>query len=214
MKFLDTVKIRRKLLCAMALILPALGSATPASAGVTTLTLDLAALPTGPFTTPQFLNGGVFVLTPALGASSIPQIVNSGGVYSLQSTNSVYAGGADTYLTRADGGAFSLLSVQIAALGGDNGFWGISIGNTGGGFAAGGYFGTPLSQSWTTVDLTASAFLQNTTFVDLDPISQVGPNFAIAAITLSYVTEIPEPATVSLLGAGLLALGALRRRRG
>jgi len=200
------------LLWSMPVLVSAVGLPRPASAALISATLDLSSLAIGPFTTPQTVLGGDFVLTPTLGASSIPQIGYDNGVYSLQSTNSVFSGGADTNLTRADGGTFSLLSVDVAALLGDNSAWGIAIGNYDTDFIlVGANYGSPLSQSWMTLDLTSFYFLQNVTSVTLDPVS-IGPNFSIAAIVVAY-DPIPEPATAGLLGAGLFGLGLMRRRR-
>ena len=76
-------------------------AATPALATTTTLTLDLSSLPTGAFTSPLTVDG--FTLTPGLGFSSTPQIVDVGGVYALESTSNIGAGGADTLLTMVNG---------------------------------------------------------------------------------------------------------------
>ncbi len=179
----------------------------------TTVTLDFSQLSVGAFTTTQYLDG--FALTPRLLDSSVPQIVDSNGVYNLQSTSSVYYGGADTFLTRVDGGAFSMVSVQAAALGGDTGTFGIGIGPTGGsgGFLLGAYLtGTAAPSTFTLYDLTGYTALSGVSSVDLDPVSQNGNNFAITAITVSYET-VPEPMSVSLFAAGAIGLAAARRRR-
>ena len=143
----------------------------------TTVTLDFSQLSVGAFTTTQYLDG--FALTPRLLDSSVPQIVDSNGVYNLQSTSSVYYGGADTFLTRVDGGAFSMVSVQAAALGGDTGTFGIGIGPTGGsgGFLLGAYLtGTAAPSTFTLYDLTGYTALSGVSSVDLDPVSQNGNN--------------------------------------
>lgn len=185
----------------------------PHAARATIVTLDLSLLGTGAFTTAQYLEG--FVLTPNLGPSSIPQIVNSGGYYNLQSTSSIGAGGADTLLTRADGGTFTLLSVQAAVLGGDSGTYGIAIVNPSNGpagFFLGQYLtGTPAPSTFTFYDLSGNASLANTTAINLDPVSENGNNFAIAEITVSY-EAIPEPATAAVLGLGVAGLLARRRK--
>jgi hypothetical protein len=187
-------------------------ASTAARATTTTLTLDLSSLPTGAFT--SALSVGGFTLTPGLGWSSTPQIVDVGGVYALESTSNIYAGGADTFLTMANGGAFSLVSVQVAALGGDAGTWGIAFSSADGGITYGANYGLPLSTSFTAKDLTGIAGLANERSIDLDVVSDNGNNFAISAITVSYTTaDVPEPATIGLFGLGLAGITAARRRR-
>lgn len=180
------------------------------SQATTILTLNLSSLPVGAFTGALAVDG--FVLTPALGGSSTPQIVNSSGVYNLQSTSNVGAGGADTWLTRADGGMFSMVSVQLAALGGDRGTYGIAIASQpAGAFVVGSNYGSPVASSFTTYDLTGYASLSGQTAIDLDPVSDNGNNFAIAAITVSF--DVPEPATLGLFAAGVGMIGMVRRRK-
>ncbi len=183
----------------------------PARATITTLTLDLSSLPVGAFSGALSVDG--FVLTPALGQSSIPQIVNSAGVYNLQSTSSVGAGGADTWLTRVGGGVFSMVSVQLAALGGDRGSYGIAISNGAAGFVVGSRYGSPVSSTFTTYDLTGVTALSGQAAIDLDPVSDNGNNFAIAAITVSFDNAVPEPATLGLFAVGIGMVGMIRRRK-
>ena len=183
-----------------------------AASQATTITLDLSSLPTGAFTSPLTVDG--FVLTPLLNGSSTPVIANENGLYALESASNIGAAGADTYLTMANGGSFSIVSVAVAALNGDNGSFGIGISAPGvpGGALYGSFFGNPISSSFTTEDLTTNASLQNVTTVDLDPVSEPADNFAIASITVDF-TPAPEPATIATLGFGLVGLAAARRAR-
>jgi hypothetical protein len=157
-----------------------------------------------------------FVLTPLLGFSSTPQIVNSGGVYNLQSTSNVGSGGADTILTRADGGSFSMVSIQAAALGGDTGSFGIAVAPLSGpgAFLLGDYLtGTPAPSTFTTYDLTGYSALSDVMAINQDPVSENGDQFAIAAITVSFTdAPLPEPATIGLFGLAVTGLGFMRRR--
>ena len=191
--------------------LAAVFASTASRATTVTVTLDLSSLSTGSFIGPLYSDG--FILTPLLGAASTPRIGYDNGIYSLQSTSNVPAGGADTFLTMANGGTFSLVSVEVAALGGDNGTYGIGIGSVGGGITYGSNYGIPLSSSFTFEDFAGVAGLSNETSIDLDPVSDNGSNFAISAITVSYTpVDAPEPATIGLFGMGLAGLAAARRR--
>ena len=187
-------------------------AATPTWATTTTVTLDLSTLPTGAFTSPLTVDG--FTLTPLLGIASTPKIVNANGIYALESTSNIGAAGADTYLTMVNGGTFSMVSVEVAALGGDYGTYGIAIAGPNGGIVVGSNYGIPVSSNFTLQDLTGIMGLSDQSSIDLDPVSDNGNNFAISAITVSYTTtDVPEPATIGLFGLGLTGLIAARRRQ-
>ena len=174
------------------------------------ITLELNLLPSGSFTGPLTING--FTLTPQLGGSSIPTIINDGGTYVLGSTDSVFAGGADTFLTKNDGGTFSILSVQVAALNGDSGNFALGIGVVGGsGKTYGSRFGSPLTPALQTFD--TSTFIQNAKTVDLDPVN-TGDGDVIGNIVISYTTTaVPEPASLLVVGLGVAGLFFGRRSR-
>lgn len=181
-------------------------------ASIVTVTLNLSALPTGAFSSALTVNG--FTLTPQLGYSSTPQIVNHAGLFALQSTGNVNFGGADTFLTMNNGGAYSLVSVEIAALIDSNGDYAIGIGSSGGGINFGPSFARAVPRAWTLEDLTGVAGLANTHSIDLDVVSNNPGNFAISAITVAYsVTNAPEPVTIGVFGVALAGLATARRQR-
>ena len=187
-----------------------------AAAQATTITLDLNSLSTGTLGGPITIDG--FTITPA--GSSATQIVNVGGTNTLESTDSTFAGGTGDVLTMANGGTFSLVSVALAATGGDTGF-GINVLNnvTGLGYGYGAYeqgrtnltYGGPLTASFTTEVYSSDSDFQNGTAFRIGIVD--GDNGeAVQSITVSY-TPAPEPASLAILGSGLAALGWLRRRR-
>jgi hypothetical protein len=204
----------RRAACAV-IALAAVFASTPSRATPTTVTLDLSSLATGAFTGPVYLDG--FTLTPQLGVSSTPQIANVGGTYVLESTSNIGSAGADTYLTMTNGGTFSMVSVEVAALGGDTGTFGIAVASTSGGAESlaryGSRFGVPLSTSFTFETLSDYSGLSNVTTIDLDPVSDNGDNFAVTAITVSYTqVDAPEPAAIGLFSVGLAGLAMARLR--
>jgi hypothetical protein len=105
-----------------------------------------------------------------------------------------------------------MVSVQLAALGGDRGSYGIAISNGVSGFVVGFYYGSPVSSSFTTYDLTGITALSGRIAIDLDPVSDNGNAFGIAAIAVSFEADVPEPASLGLFAAGLGMIGMVRRR--
>jgi hypothetical protein len=83
-----------------------------------------------------------------------------------------------------------MVSVQLAALGGDRGSYGIAISNGVSGFVVGSYYGSPVSSSFTTYDLTGITALSGRIAIDLDPVSDNGNAFAIA---VSFEADVPNP---------------------
>jgi hypothetical protein len=86
-----------------------------------------------------------------------------------------------------------MVSVQLAALGGDRGSYGIAISNGVSGFVVGSYYGSPVSSSFTTYDLTGITALSGRIAIDLDPVSDNGNAFGIAAIAVSFEADVPNP---------------------
>jgi hypothetical protein len=167
-----------------------------------------------------------FTLTPNLGPSSIPTIVDVGGVYALESSGDVELG-SDTLLTMNGGGTFTLDSIQVAAVNGNTGNFGILLANAEAGTILAAYgdlycslfptvCGGPLTSTFTTESYSGQGAFSDLTSLDLDPING-GDQDAITAITVSYggsdSTDVPEPASLSVLAIGTAAIAALRRRR-
>ena len=168
--------------------------------------LGLSTLPSGAFTTPLAVDG--FQLTPYLNGSSTPSLWTANGTTSLIRSMNIGAAGADTALTMVGGGTYTLVSVDVAALLGDRGSWGIGISaDTGAATIYGAHCtGVPLSTSFVTETLD----WQGVSSVDLDPVD-ASSEFAISAITVSC-TPAPKPASFAVLAVGFAGLGLMRRR--
>ena len=127
--------------------------------------------------------------------------------------------GADASLTMVGGGAFSVLSIDIANLptqsdGGGTG------GLNGGGYRIGldnptttlGLALSPTSSTFETIDLSGYTSLQNITGFYTNIVSDQSLGFAIDNIVVQFTT-VPEPTSMALLGSALIGFGAIRRRR-
>ena len=160
--------------------------------------LDLSSIPLGQITGPVTI--GDYVLTPALGGSATPDLIQVNGVYAIVGTSN--GAGDDTYLTRADGGAFALTSVDI----------GLTVGSS------------PTGQAIASTTTSASVNLNgvasetpqtifpgarftNVTSVDLD--AQAGAYFA--NINVGPPSAVPEPGTWAMLLLGFGGVGARLR---
>ena len=158
--------------------------------------IDLSSAPIGSFTTPMTF--GAYVLTPRNLGSSPPTIAVVNGIYVVAATCGC-GNGNDTFLTRADGGIFTLNAVDIGLLPG-YGTSGQGVGTTTSGYG---------------LNDVATATLQTIHFgtqfvgitsIDLD--ANGGAYFANI-----NVGGVPEPATWALLMIGFGGIGVAARSR-
>jgi hypothetical protein len=140
------------------------------------------------------------------------------GTLSRWAADSTIAGGTGDVLSMANGGNFQLVSVALAALGGDTGY-GINIFNNvaNQGLQYGVYnrhaadYAGPLTTSFSVKDLSAMNLFQSATSYRLGIVDENNGE-AIQSITVSY-TPAPEPASLIILASGLVGLGWLRNRK-
>ena len=168
------------------------------AAHAATVKLDLGSVPLGPFTTPLII--GDYQLSPQLGQSAVPSIIIVNGNYVLANDDikGSYAGN-DVFLSRVDGGLFTLNSVTIGYEGELRGAQAVNSPTAP---------GLDVYPTVTPQTIQFGATFANSTSIDLN--EQGGPYFT--DITVSNV--VPEPAVWTLMMVGFGGLGlALRIRR-
>jgi hypothetical protein len=207
-----------------------------ASAATITVKLDLDSLSEGPLTATTL--NGIFKIAPWSQVSSEPAyIVSVNGTKTIQDKILGWTG-ADTLIYRPDGGRFSLVSMEIAALNGDGDtkkfdIWVSSIASDPFNIVDAysivrdhsrnfSFYGTGTALASTFTLFTFSGWT-NLKALDIDPVA--GPHswedagFAVRNIMLSYdSSSVPEIDALSGTGALTLLAGALtlageRRRR-
>jgi len=147
------------------------------------------------------------------------RIQNLSELYVAQQSHSIYAGSAGMHervsnglitLSRADGGAFTLTSINLSTLipGGTSPavvFTGVLAG------------GGTVTQTFTPTVFGFQTFVFNSSFINLLSVSWHQGTEESRAHQFDNIvvnSSTPEPATMVLLGSGLLGVGAqLRRRR-
>jgi hypothetical protein len=168
------------------------------AAQASTVKLDLGALPLGPFTAPLVV--GDYQLTPQLGPSATPSIILFNGKYVLANDDvkGSYAGN-DVFLSRVDGGAFTLNSVTIGYEGQSRGAQAVNPSNAP---------GLDVFPTLTPQTLRFGSMFAGSTSIDLN--EQSGPYFTDIIVS----SGTPEPSAWALMLVGFGGLGmALRIRR-
>lgn len=165
------------------------------AASANAVVLDLSVLPLGDFTTPVIV--GEYVLTPNLHGSANPNISVVNGLTVLGGTD--FSSGSDTFLTRVDGGQFTLDSVDI----------GLVPGYTTGQALGTNIVGQSLNGVATTTLQTISfgTTFAGITSIDLD--ETVGPYYT----NINVTAAVPEPAMWAMMLVGFGITGAAVRRR-
>ena len=175
------------------LVIVAAFSASTAHAAI----IDLSVLPIGYFYTPLIV--GDYKFTPLTDGTQAPtQIVKINGVFGVNGTSS--SSGDNLKLSRTDGKAFTLISVDIGRVNPSYGN-GAEVNTTLGYVNLNGVAGDLLKT------ITFDSSFANVKQVQLN--SQNGPYFS----NINVVSAVPEPATCATLLAGLGLMGFMVRRR-
>ena len=194
-------------------------NATPASAGPASAVTLFAAEDEANCgaTLPCFVTSGTWQGTPTVGSSGGTATVN-GAYFATTATT----GTIDLYVLEPDGQTVSdVLSLQFTDI-----FCGAQgSGQTVTTVSCSG-INPPSNQlvsgTWTSYDNStneaptlpngALTIIEDGTVQDVTSLL-AGTNFLPSGMTVQIQSEVPEPATMTLLGAGLLGLGIARRRR-
>ena len=148
--------------------------------------------------------------------------VNTGGPHTpFAFTLAGSEAGLSIGFTTPAGGTYPDGTFSLNTAGGSNtpyGAFGVAIDSTAGNGSSHGYFGDLLFTLTRTGGLSTDDFIANDggSFfsADLSNGQSTGAQAWMSRSTITTTsTDVPEPLTVSLLGAGLAGLGALRRRR-